>query len=71
MEFNIGDKVVCVDAGDKVFLTQDKVYKVLEFLKYNKIKIISDRNAYGSYSETRFVSIQGKRNDVIDKILDL
>lgn len=67
--FKAGDRVICIDDSSMGLITNGKVYVIEEILKYDKIRILSDNNTEGVYSETRFVSILTNRNMVIDNIL--
>lgn len=70
-DLKAGSKVVCVDDSIMNLITIGKVYDIQEVLEFGKIRIFRDDNNYGIYNVSRFVSIQEKRNDVIDEILDL
>lgn len=75
MKFIKGDKIVCLSnsnlGNSNPPLTIDKVYEVTEVLGRDLLRVINDNGYNVSYSISRFINIQEKRNVVINDVLDL
>jgi hypothetical protein len=60
--FKVGDKVKCIDRGDKTWLTQGKEYAVIGITSRpplpDMVRIIADDNLPNGYYATRFELVQ-------------
>lgn len=61
------DKYICIDAGDTVSLTNNKIYEGKRIKE--DVFIINDKNVIKNYKSTRFLTIEEYRDLKINEIL--
>ena len=59
--FKVGDKVRCVDAGDNIGLTYDKIYEVKGVYK-DSVSVASDGGGRFLYMASRFEKVEDTKN---------
>ena len=71
-------KIVCINnkpilgsgSGKNQNLTEGKVYQTYDRPDYNDVCVINDRGVEVNYSSTRFITIEGWRENKLKSILE-
>lgn len=70
MGFKKGDIVVYICKGETFLLTNDQKYEIVEIAdRVDCVYVINDKGMKCSYLDTRFISLEVYRSDIIYNIL--
>lgn len=73
-DINNGDNVICINDQETAFITQEKIYPILNIWKCNNtdkffFQIVDDGDYINSFEASRFKSKSSLRDDVISSLL--